>query len=55
MLSEKHVRRETHKAISSALAGLSVRDDDRLLDVSVDREVFSQALIRCMVREASDE
>lgn len=49
------MRNNTHKAISSAFAGLSVCDDDCLLDVAVDREVLSQALVGRVVRESSNE
>lgn len=45
----------THKSISSAFAGLPVRDDDGLLDIAVHGEVFPEALVRRVVGESADE
>lgn len=45
----------TYEAISSALARLSVRDDDRFSDVTERLEVTAKSLIGCVVRQTSDE
>jgi len=46
---------DTYESISSALAGLSVGDDDRLGDVAERLEVAAQRLVGRVVRQAADE
>lgn len=45
----------TYESIASALAGLSVRDDHRLFDISVYGEMVSQRLVCGVVRQAANE
>lgn len=47
--------RYTHKSVAPALAGLSVRDDDRLFDVTVHGKVISEGLVGGVVRQSADE
>lgn len=45
----------TYKSISSAFSGLSVRDDDRFLDVPEHGEVLSERFVSGMIRQSSDK
>lgn len=45
----------TYKAIASAFAGLSVRDDDRFFDISVNVKMFPETLVGGMIGQAADE
>lgn len=45
----------TYKPVASTLAGLSVRDDHRFLDLAIHLEVLTERLVRGVVGQASDE
>lgn len=45
----------TYEAIASAFAGLSVRDDDRLFDISINVKMFPETLVGSMIGQATDE
>ncbi len=51
----KHGGVYTHESVSAALAGLSVGDDDGLLDVAELCEELAQGLVRRVVRQSADE
>lgn len=44
-----------HEAVTPALAGLPVRDDDRLLDVPVNVKVLPETLVGGVIRQTADE
>ena len=52
---EERAERLTYESVSSALARLSVCDDDRLVDVAELLEERLQALVRRVVRQAAHE
>jgi len=45
----------TYKSVSSGFSRLSICDDDGLLDVSVDLEVFPQRLVGRVIGQATHE